>query len=294
MSHISHEVAFCIGMARSMGVSLHCNIDPNIQLEGLNYIDLERRSRCWAGILLLHTNQAISYPDMDMSSFPQSTARMPAIVNDTDVQENSISTPTNRITQMSVMQFKLEIFQLSSRICSHLSNRSSLSPETLANFDAEILAQQQQWDAAFLVNGSPSVLEASSHAYWCILQLYAHQLYLLLYRPTRHSSTSSAGSHSSQLSREKCVKSGVTLLDLHGRLFSLPTLRPYRWYVYGVTSLYAVHGAVALASCLLDEGGTIDTSHYRDSFDAAVDRIGRLQDRSQACSKAHPFLQYLQ
>lgn len=291
---MSHELTICIGMARNMGVSLHCNINADIQLEDLNYIDLERRSRCWAGILLLHTNQAISYPDMDMLSLFQSTARMPAIVNDIDVRENGISIPTNRITQMSVMQFKLEIFKLSSRICSHLSSRSSLSPETLANFDREILAQQQQWDSAFLVNGSPSVLEASSHAYWCILQLYAHQLYLLLYRPTRHSSTSSARPQSSQLSREKCVKSGVTLLDLHGRLFSLPTLRPYRWYVYGVTSLYAVHGAVALASCLLDEGGTIDTSHYRDLFDDAVDRIGKLQDRSQVCAKAHPFLQYLQ
>jgi hypothetical protein len=281
-------------MARNMGMSLHCNLEPNMQMEGLSCIDLERRSRCWAGILLLHTNQAISYPDIDMSSFPTGTARMPAIVNDSDIQENGISVRTNCITQMSVMQFKLEIFRLSSRICSQLSNQASLSPETLATFDAEILAQQRKWDSTFLVNGSPSVLEASSHAYWCILQLYAHQLYLLLYRPTRRSSTSSAGSHSSQLSREKCIKSGVALLDLHGRLFSRPTLRPYRWYVYGVTSLYAIHGAVALASCLLDGSGNLDTSHYRVSFDAAVDRIEKLRDKSQACSKAHPLLQYLQ
>lgn len=281
-------------MARNMAISLRCNLDPNMQLEGLNRIDLERRCRCWAGILLLHTNQAISYPDIDMSSYPTNTCRLPANVNDGDVQEKSISTPATRITQMSVMHFKLEIFQLSSRICNHLSNRSNLSPETLANLDAEILTQQRKWDLAFLVNRSPSVLDASSHAHWCILQLYAHQLYLLLYRPTRHSSTSYAGSHSCQLSREMCVKSGLTLLDLHGRLSSLPILRPYRWYVYGVTSLYAVHGAVALASCLLDDGGNFDTSSYRVSFDAAIDRIGKLQDRSQTCAKAYPFLQYLQ
>ncbi|KAJ5685549.1 hypothetical protein N7536_008168, partial [Penicillium majusculum] len=121
------------------------------------------------------------------------------------------------------------------------------------------------------------------------------ETHLLLYRPTRHSSKSPAGNNFSQLSRESCVKSGVTLLDLHGRLFSLPILRPYRWYVYGVTSLYAIHGAVALASCLLDnQGGNLDTSHYRLLFDAAVDRIAKLQDRSQVCSKAYPFLQYLQ
>ncbi|KAJ5758780.1 hypothetical protein N7520_005936 [Penicillium odoratum] len=284
-----------LGMARNMGMSLYCNINPSIRLEGVDYIDLERRSRCWAGILLLHTNQAISYPDIDMSSFPSSTTRMPAIVNDSDIRSNGISTPKTHITQMSVMQFKLEIFQLSSRICSHLSNQATLSPETLAKFDSEILAQQVKWESAFLVNGSPSVLEAPSHAYWCILQLYAHQLYLLLYRPTRHSSKAPAGSQPSQLSREKCVKSGAALLDLHGRLFSLPTLRPYRWYVYGVTSLYAVHGAVALASCLLDDrGGNIDTSHYRIAFDAAIDRIAKLQGRSQVCAKAYPFLQYLQ
>ncbi|KAM3067062.1 hypothetical protein ACMFMG_011735 [Clarireedia jacksonii] len=283
-----------LGMARNMGMSLHCNINPNIRLEGVDYIDLERRSRCWAGILLLHTNQAISYPDIDMSSFPTSTTRMPAIVNDTDIQANGISTPKTHITQMSVMQFKLEIFHLSSRICVHLSNQATLPPETLAKFDSEILAQQQRWESSFLVNGSPSILEASSHAYWCILQLYAHQLYLLLYRPTRHSSTVLTGSHSSELSREKCVKSGEALLDLHGRLFSLPTLRPYRWYIYGMTSLYAVHGAVALASCLLDDqGGNVDTTHYRVAFDAAINRIAKLQDRSQVCAKAYPFLQYL-
>ncbi|KAJ5108243.1 hypothetical protein N7456_004918 [Penicillium angulare] len=199
-----------LGMAQNIGMSLHCNVDPTIRLETVNYIDLERRSRCWAGILLLHTNQAMSYPDINLSSFSTGKTRMPAIVNDTDIQENTISTPKSRITQMSVMQYKLEISQLSSRICSHLSTQTSLSREAVANFDAEILAQQQQWDSAFLVNGSPSVLEASSHAYWCILQLYAHQLYLILYRPIRHSSTAPAESHSSDLSREKCVKSGET------------------------------------------------------------------------------------
>jgi hypothetical protein len=51
--------------------------------------------------------------------------------------------------------------------------------------------------------------------------------------------------------------SGAALLDLHGQFLELPRLRQYRWYVFGMTSLTAMHGAMALASCLL-EGVNID------------------------------------
>lgn len=278
-----------------MGISLHCNSDIDSPPVGLNCIDLERRRRCWTGILILHTNQVISYTDIKMPSLVVTQSHMPAIVDDSDIKEDKICTSNAKITQMTVMKFKLQLFRLSGRLSSHLSKPTALSNDVLRAFDSDIAAQQREWDETFLEDGYQSMLNPFSHACWCILQLYAHQLILLLHRPSRHSPHPNPGSSGSQTSRDMCIISGATLLDLHQRLYSLPILRFYRWYVYGVTSLYAVHGALALASCLLDEcDETPDYSHYRAIFDSALQRFGELQSKSQVCAKAYPILHHLQ
>jgi len=278
-----------------MSISLRCNGDLDSPPLGLNCIDLERRRRCWAGILILHTNQVISYTDIKMPSLLGSRTRMPAFVDDSDIKEEKIGTSHAKITQMTVMKFKLQLFRLSDRLSSHLSKPPPMPNHILKALDSEITAQQQEWDETFLEDGYQSVLNPSNHACWCILQLYAHQLILLLHRPSRHAPESTPGSSGSQTSRDMCIMSGATLLDLHERLYTLPTLRPHRWYVYGVTSLYAIHGALALASCLLDEcDESIDNSHYRVVFDAALNRFSELQNRSQVCAKAYPILRHLQ
>jgi hypothetical protein len=162
----------------------------------------------------------------------------------------------------------------------------------LSTLDAEIAREQQQWDYTFLLNGSPSLLDTFSYAHWCILQLYAHQLYLLLHRPSclrRHEADFLPAS------RSKCLTSGAALIDLHRQFLILPRLRHYRWYVYGLTGSCAVHGAVALASCLLDGADeVVDSAHYRAIFNDAVQRIESLQDRGNIYRKAYPVLRHLQ
>ncbi|GKZ39553.1 hypothetical protein AbraIFM66950_000561 [Aspergillus brasiliensis] len=277
-----------LGLTLNIAIALKCNVEP--EAPQLSCIDTQRRRRCWAGVLLLHTYQATFFRDIDMSNLLNIEATMPADVNDNDIKDDSIAPPSTQPTQMSVMKFKIEMFQLSTKICRHLSSSSKHDEAVLSIFDSQIAEEQRQWDNTFLLDGFASLLDPSSYAHWCILQLYAHQLYLLLHRPfcKPHSS------YFRSASRAKCIMSGTALLDVHRQLCELPRLRHYRWLSSGLTSFYAIHGAIALASCLLDEPVTVDLSPYRSDFDAAVSRIYALQNKSQICAKAYPILQYIQ
>jgi hypothetical protein len=120
---------------------------------------------------------------------------------------------------MSMIMFELRLFKLSSRICQRLS--TPLDEHTLLLFDAEIAAEQAQWDEKFLIDGKPSVLDIASYAHWCILQQYAHQLYLLIHRSfcTRQSPSNSDRRTESQL---KCISSGAALLEIQRPFFEVP------------------------------------------------------------------------
>ena len=239
---------------------------------------------------MLHTNQVMAYQDIDMGYLLNILATMPADIDDCDVQENIVVRPSTRPTQMSVTMFKLRLFRLSSRLCRQLSDR--MDRILLTSLDAEIAEEQQRWDSTFLIDGSPSLLDTSSYAHWCILQLYAHQLYLLLHRPSCLRRNEACFLPNSRM---KCLTSGAALIDLHRQFLELHQLRHYRWYVYGLTGSYAVHGAVALASCILDDAnGVADSAPYRAVFNDAVHRIDSLQNLSSVYQKAYPVLRHLQ
>ncbi|KAL4796670.1 hypothetical protein BDV19DRAFT_388171 [Aspergillus venezuelensis] len=297
-----------LGMSLNIGIALQCNVDN--PPSGMNCIEVERRRRCWAGILLLHTYQAIMHRDINMGWLTNIPAVMPADVNDKDITERVVLRPSSQPTQMSVMMYKLRLFQLSNRICTYLT-KTPQDEESLVLFDAEIASEQRAWDATFLSNSRPNLLDASSYAFWCILQLYANHLYLLIHRPfCRYSASNTTSSTTSSkfrpASRAKCISSGAALLDLHQQFCENPRLRHYRWNVYGMTSSYALHGAVALASCLLDQAanktGNLnpvpdpdpDPAPYRAAFDAALLRVEKSQDRSPICKKAYPILRHFQ
>jgi len=277
-------------MASNIGIALQCNAaEPN---PNLTLIERERRRRCWAGILLLHTYQAILFRDIDMSSLIHDYTTMPANVNDADILNNRILQPSTQPTQMSVMIFKISLLRLSAHICRELSAVTPLTEGRLVTLDAEIASEQQRWASVFLVDGAPSLLDSSSYALWCGLDVYAHQLYLLLHRP--FSRPANRPIYRPQ-SRQKCIASSLVLLDIHRKWTELPRFRSYRWYAYGVVGSCALHGAVTLASCLLERTDQeTDTSAERKAFDAAVQRLSKLQKRSSLYIKAYPVLRQLQ
>ncbi|KAL4758667.1 uncharacterized protein BDW70DRAFT_152239 [Aspergillus foveolatus] len=269
MSHNAIDV--CEGMALNIGIALRCNIKTKPSTMGC--IEFEQRRRCWAGIIMLHTYQAILFRDVNVSAFSEIEVTLPADP-----------------TQMSVVVFKLRLFEISSRVCDLLSRDTELTEDNLTSFHSLISQEQAKWDAKFLIDGQPSVLGLSSYAHWCILQQYAHQLYLLLHRAFCRSRLGQPPRFESQL---KCTTSGVALLEIHRQFAEFPRLRRYRWYVYGTTSFCAFHGAVAMASCLLMAPGSLNASAYKSVIDAAVVRFEALRERSTICAKAYPIISHL-
>ncbi|PLB55494.1 hypothetical protein P170DRAFT_399651 [Aspergillus steynii IBT 23096] len=282
-----------LGMALNMGIALRCNTDD----QSLGPIETERRRRCWAGLLTLHTYQCILFRDVDMSFLLDIKATMPVDANDSDITEDGISHPSRRTqpTQMSVMMSKLRLFRLSTQICRHISGPSRLDQRLLHHFDDAIAQEQNRWDATYMVDGSPSILDSTSYAYWCVLQTYAHHLYLLLHRPFHHSKAPCFLASS----RTQCIAAAMALISLHREIFEVPLLRNYRWLLNGVTSLKALHAAVALNSCLLDtpssdRAGDVDVGVCREEIEKLVLRMENFSPRSMICLKAHRILCSLQ
>ncbi|GAP92500.1 putative Zn -C6 fungal-type DNA-binding domain [Rosellinia necatrix] len=281
-----------LGIALNISIALQCNSES--PPPGLSLIEIQRRRRCWAGLLSLYAYQIVSYPGVDMLFLTNVTAAMPADVNDVDIREDSILPPSRRPTQMSVMIFKIRLFKLSTRICRHLKGPDKFDEKTRDLFDAEIAEEQRQWNATFPIGDDdvPSLLDFSSFAHWS-LQFHGHHLYLLIHQPFCRPRSNSTCFR--QQSRAKCITSGAALLELHRRFSEVPRLRPCRWTLHGLHGFYAIHGAIALASCLLEEESQIsDALQYRDAFIAAVNRVEKLQHRSPICVKAYPILSQLQ
>ena len=85
----------------------------------------------------------------------------------------------------------------------------------------------------------------------------------------------------------------MSLMDIHRQLFETPRLRSYRWLVNGMTSFNAFQGAVALASCLLDQQDAAQRTRYTETFDATVVRFRNLVTSSPVCAKTYPVLENL-
>ncbi|KAJ5812446.1 hypothetical protein N7474_008747 [Penicillium riverlandense] len=274
-----------LGMALNIGIALRCNIDS----QDYNPIERERRRRCWAGLLSLHTYQVILFRDVDMTFLLEIKSTLPADVNDSDITEEGVGEASSKPTQMSVMMFKVRLFRLSTKICHHISSASRFEVASLNKFDAAITEEQRLWDSTYLKDGSPSILD-STYSHWCLLQTYAHHLYLLLHRPFHHSQSPNFISSS----RDRCISSGLALVVLHRQLYEVPLLRHILWLLNGVASLKALHAAVALNSCLLDMPPSFESEPYRVELDKLALRMEDLSNRSAICRKAHRILRHLQ
>lgn len=239
---------------------------------------------------MLHTYQGLLFNDADMSFLLNNSGPIPADLNDWNFHDGKGQEVSGRPNSTSLMRFKLRLFQLSTGVCSRISD-PAFDETAMKHYDGLIVSEQHQWDTAFLIDGSPSLLDTESHAHWCILQTYAHQLYLLIHRPFYHSQSP----RFLPSSREKYLQSSKELLDIHRQIYELPAMRPYRWLVNGLTSFNALQSAVALAVCIIDKTGREGTSTSdRAVFDAAVQRIEELQKSSPVCARAFPALQNLQ
>ena len=278
-----------LGTALNIAIALRCHKDAQ---GSSNIIERERSRRCWSGILILHMHQSLCFRDIDMAFLLKIQAPMPAWTDDNNIRESDITNlpqmPFQR-TDMSLMKFQTRLSELSTQICSHISGSDRFSEDLLHQFDASVSEEQQVWDKVYRANGTRSILDAAGYAHWCLLQNYAHQLFLLLHRPFHSSRSSRFRSES----RDRCIKSGLALLDIHHQFFELPRLESYRWLTKGAISCNALHGAVSLTSCILDMSDGLDLTPYISNIDAAVRRLEALKTKSPACANVYPILRCL-
>ncbi|OAL46277.1 hypothetical protein IQ07DRAFT_575326 [Pyrenochaeta sp. DS3sAY3a] len=276
-----------LGMALNIAIALRCNIDESSK--DSNFLNVERKRRCWAGLLTLHTYQAILFRESHMSFLLDITGSFPADSNDADMNEGGITRISNQPTQMVVMILKLSAFRLSTRICSHTTGPSRLDWNLVKALDDSIAQEQASWDQTFLVDGHPSLLD-NTYAYWCILQAYAYQLYLLLHRPFYLSQSANFRPES----RDRYITSSLALLDIHQQLYELPLLKHYRWLIDGVVTSKALHGAAALTSIILGTPDAPDTTSNLAELGRFLERIEARATRSPVCSRACGVVRHLQ
>jgi hypothetical protein len=192
---------------------------------------------------------------------------------------------------MTYMLCKYQIYDIASRICRQVLEKPSLG--AVAALDREIAVEQQKWDKKFLQDRTSSSLLANHRALWNILQGCAHQLYLLLHRPYM---LATPGYTFLPSSRERCRSSAETLIKIHTEFYEDPQLRSYKWYINGLGSFYALHGAVILAKFLIDgqNSSDLDSHRLQVSFDTLIIRFEELSARSVVCARSLSLLRCLQ
>lgn len=281
-----------LGNALNIAIALRCHTDPAEP----NCIKRERRRRCWAGIMMLHTDQALLFRDTDLTYLCEMKAALPVNANDIDITEDAVTAqaddgPVPKPSDMTLLRFQSRLFHLATDVCNAISKPNlNLDDELHSRLDAAVRQEQQKWDKLYLIEGGRSVLDTAGYAHWCVLQTYAHQLYLLLHRPY-HSSRSAQFRPES---REKCITSALALMDIHRQLYDLPRLKPYRWMIHGSISCNALHGAVALTSCVLDMPRDPSVSAHIAVINATAHRIETLRKSSPACANIYVILRHLQ
>lgn len=281
-----------LGVAHNIAIALRCHTDPAEP----NCIKRERRRRCWASTMILHTDQALLFRDTDLTFLCEMKAALPVDANDVDITEDAVTAQTDNAaapkpTDMSLLRFQSRLFHLATDVCNAISKPNlGFDDELMSRLDLKVAQEQEKWDKLYLIDGVRSVLDTAGYAQWLILQTYAHQLYLLLHRPY-HSSRSS---RFRPTSRDKCITSALALMDIHRQLDELPRLRPYRWMTKGSIACNALHGAVALTSCILDMPQDANISTHISAINATTSRIEKLRNNSPACANVYIILRHLQ
>lgn len=275
-------------MTLNIAIAMGCHVDPKV-LNIANRLEAEQRRRCWAGLVMLHMLQIVSFGNVDVLHLKDFQVELPADANDMDILPDQILTVPNSPTQMSYMLFKLRLHGLAVQISEKLFRGTGVTIATVMAIDSEIVAEQQKWDDRYLADGGPNLLPHHHQAHWNILHMYAHQLYLLLHRPFFHMQEDDPWPES----RARCVTSGKALLDIHQLLCETRHFGRYRWYVHGLGSFYAFHGAVIIFAALFGESSGSTKFEYGAAFLACVSRFERLASHSHICAQALHVLQHL-
>ncbi|RKL41545.1 hypothetical protein BFJ72_g5437 [Fusarium proliferatum] len=293
INHTHGQSWALLGAARNIALSLGCHIEPTVFQ--MDPIRAEERRRCWAGLKMLYTIQNTTLGILDATHIP-STVKPPLDVNDNElVVGYHIPQSREGPTQMSYLLLKFELYDLCTRICSHVFESSrTASYDKVQALDAEIVAMREKLNYKYLFDVS---IAAHHSVQLNILFGYTHQLTLLLHRLVLRQGASGFTREDWLSSQTKCIESSKELLGIHHTFHENPNFHPYQWYNRGLGSFHAFHAAVCLAHICMS-GINLDSSTknsfqelIRDSLQ--VFRYFMETGISAICTRATPILEKL-
>jgi len=271
-----------VGMTYNIAIALGCHIDPD--KFDLNPVQSEERRRCWAGLMMLYTIQNTLLGSPDPSWKPPTNVRLPADANDIDISASGMIESAHSPTQMTYLLYKFKLYELTASICHEVFACSKPAQDVIDRLDQKIRQTQEAWDERYLSDSSFEALPVHHAAHLHILHGYAHQLFLLLHRPTFTQST--LGMEIPNASQIRCIASAEALLDIHEVLCETPIFKPYMWYTYGLGSFHALHASVVLYVALLMPIYQPQYPKFLKSLEQALVRFRRMSMRSLICTKA--------
>lgn len=291
ISHSHGQTWTLIGLTHHLALSIGCHVDP--ETFGLDAIESEERRRCWAGLMMLYTNQntSLGHIGAPHTAF-HASSRPPADVDDDQIGLNKpcLTAAPGRATQMTYLLLKFRLYDLCSEVCEKVISQSTPDPISIRRLDAAIMNEQRTWEARYIPDLEAGRLPDYHLAHMQILYSYGNHILLLLH----HKQALGHLSHPEDAawSRERCASGSKRILQLHATLNESHELVNFRWYARGLGSFHALHAAALLASMQ-----TFLTAQDRMEINTLLRKclgiFESIADTSTICSKAAPVLRYL-
>lgn len=243
---------------------------------------------------MLDALQASTFGRPSMMRSSRFETRLPLDLNDIDVTRTEVRKASSRPTQMTYLNLKFKLLNITSKIYERLFGPEEVEYSTIIELDQEIRKEQETWPSRYGEGGSGlEGLGAHDQVHWYILHGHLHQMFLLLHRPFFHKG---AGNHpivSPGHSRNQCVESASVILEIFHVLNTEPKYQPYRWYTTGLATFHAFHAAVVVSIELLSLENP-SFSELWTGFQRVEEYFVANSPRSPFARKVLPIIKFLQ
>lgn len=293
LSHAGAPVWSLLGSTLHIAIAIGCSVDPD-QLN-VHIIEAEERRRCWAALMMLYTIQSTCFGKI-MPFQIQANVALPANVDDHDLIDatrDSIRSSTQRLTQMSYLLCKFQLYNLGFQICRISSSNILPSRDLVVKLDEQLGTELKRHMSLF-----ENVVDMPFYhvAHFYIVSNYTHHLILLLHRPYLGAIDGvqlgePLGAHVRESCR-RCNDSAMKILSNFESFHHNPQLKPYRWYINGFGSFQTFMAITTLLVIMTktEISPTLNlaiTTAIRTCMDIFRDMAGK----SELCAKALAVLE---
>jgi hypothetical protein len=291
ISHSHGQAWSLLGLTYHIALSVGCHVDP--ASFNLTPVEREERRRCWHGLKLLYMIQNTSLGLGSLYHLSQSSTRLPADVNDDEIELNTRSElhRPGIPSQMSYYLLKFRLYEIASSICSEVLKTQSPCEESIARLDKFIKLEQQKWKEIYRIHSQQQALPIHHTVHFNILYAHSHHFTLLLWRPLLFQS--SKPEEIRQLSKSICTQSAKGILEIHDLFHNSVGFAPFHWYHRGLGSFHALHAAVTLAAISLNDYDPFILNETQIIIESTSKRFNDMTEASLICAKAVPVLRHL-